>query len=525
MGRGGDAAASGTAQALVRTIYLSLDPTNRGWAAGDTYLPAVPLDGVMRGIAIGRVEESRAPGLAPGDVVQGLLGWQRYAVLPAIAAHEAAAHPAAALGPPRPARPHRPHRLGGPPAGRPAEGGRDARRLGGGGGGRLARRADREDPRDAGRRRRRDRREVPLADRGAGLRRRGQLQEGAGPRRAPPRVPERHRRLLRQRGRGHARRRPLAHQPARPHRRLRPHLAVQRHRPRAGAEEPPQPPREAGPDGGLHRPRPPRPGGEGGGRPRPLAPGREAPVPPRRGARPRAGARSPSTGSSTARTPASSSSGCRRRGRRDPPRPPAPSRHDGLRSLVRLPLRSLAGGGRPPGGAGPGHPPAGHSGRGRPEAAPGRDRRPDGRREQRLRLRPPRPAALGARQPRLLPGQPQPRPAAAVGRRPGRNRRRIPPGSCTSTAPRPSCSPPGAGSSRPSRTVAARRRSGSPTASSARGATPSRPRTSRRRGRPSAPGSSGSTSAVRRRPRGRPSTPGSRRRPSGGFATSSPRAA
>jgi NADPH-dependent curcumin reductase CurA len=72
-------------EALVRTIYLSRDPTNRGWAATETYLPAVPLDGVMRGIAIGRVEESRAPGLAPGDVVQGLLGWQAYAVLPAAA--------------------------------------------------------------------------------------------------------------------------------------------------------------------------------------------------------------------------------------------------------------------------------------------------------------------------------------------------------------------------------------------------------------------------------------------------------
>jgi NADPH-dependent curcumin reductase CurA len=70
-------------QALVRTVYLSLDPTNRGWAAGDTYLPAVPLDSVMRGIGVGRVEESRDPSLAPGDVVSGLLGWQRYAVLPA----------------------------------------------------------------------------------------------------------------------------------------------------------------------------------------------------------------------------------------------------------------------------------------------------------------------------------------------------------------------------------------------------------------------------------------------------------
>jgi NADPH-dependent curcumin reductase CurA len=70
-------------EALVRTVYLSLDPTNRGWAAGDTYLPAVPLDSVMRGIGVGRVEESRDPALAPGDVVSGLLGWQRYATMPA----------------------------------------------------------------------------------------------------------------------------------------------------------------------------------------------------------------------------------------------------------------------------------------------------------------------------------------------------------------------------------------------------------------------------------------------------------
>ena len=70
---------------LVRTIYLSLDPTNRGWAATDTYLPAVTLGDVMRGFALGCVEESRVAGFAVGDVVQGLLGWQRYAVLPAAA--------------------------------------------------------------------------------------------------------------------------------------------------------------------------------------------------------------------------------------------------------------------------------------------------------------------------------------------------------------------------------------------------------------------------------------------------------
>jgi len=67
-------------EVLVRTEYLSLDPTNRGWAAGGTYLPAVPLDSVMRGLGVGRVVDSRAEGLAAGDAVSGLLGWQRYAV-------------------------------------------------------------------------------------------------------------------------------------------------------------------------------------------------------------------------------------------------------------------------------------------------------------------------------------------------------------------------------------------------------------------------------------------------------------
>src|SRR5574340_974900 len=73
--------APGEGQALVRVVYLSLDPTNRGWAGGDTYLPAVPIGDVMRGIAVGRVEESRNPDLAAGDVVEGLLGWQRYALV------------------------------------------------------------------------------------------------------------------------------------------------------------------------------------------------------------------------------------------------------------------------------------------------------------------------------------------------------------------------------------------------------------------------------------------------------------
>lgn len=66
---------------LVRNLYLSLDPTNRGWVNDvDTYLPPVGIGDVMRGITIGAVEESRNPAFQPGDTVQGLLGWQEYAV-------------------------------------------------------------------------------------------------------------------------------------------------------------------------------------------------------------------------------------------------------------------------------------------------------------------------------------------------------------------------------------------------------------------------------------------------------------
>ncbi len=66
---------------LVHNQYLSLDPTNRGWAGEvDTYLPAVKLGDVMRGGGIGVVEESRNPNFKAGDHVSGLVGWQEYTV-------------------------------------------------------------------------------------------------------------------------------------------------------------------------------------------------------------------------------------------------------------------------------------------------------------------------------------------------------------------------------------------------------------------------------------------------------------
>jgi NADPH-dependent curcumin reductase CurA len=70
----------GDQEILVRNLYVSCDPTQRGWAAGDTYFPAMKIGEVMRAFAVGEVLASRHPDFQPGQRVQGLFGWQDYAV-------------------------------------------------------------------------------------------------------------------------------------------------------------------------------------------------------------------------------------------------------------------------------------------------------------------------------------------------------------------------------------------------------------------------------------------------------------
>ncbi len=72
----------GPGQALVRNIYLSLDPTNRIWMSDmDQYMPPVEIGDVMRGGTIGVVEASNNPDLKVGDIVQPMdMGWQDYVV-------------------------------------------------------------------------------------------------------------------------------------------------------------------------------------------------------------------------------------------------------------------------------------------------------------------------------------------------------------------------------------------------------------------------------------------------------------
>lgn len=61
----------------VRTIYLSLDPTNRIWMSDiDQYMPPVQIGDVMRGLTIGVVEASANPDYRQGELVSGAWGWQ-----------------------------------------------------------------------------------------------------------------------------------------------------------------------------------------------------------------------------------------------------------------------------------------------------------------------------------------------------------------------------------------------------------------------------------------------------------------
>jgi NADPH-dependent curcumin reductase CurA len=71
----------GDGEALVRVDWISLDPTNRAWINDTpTYLPPVGIGEVMRGGGLGEVVASKNPNFAVGQIVQGLVGWQEYAV-------------------------------------------------------------------------------------------------------------------------------------------------------------------------------------------------------------------------------------------------------------------------------------------------------------------------------------------------------------------------------------------------------------------------------------------------------------
>jgi NADPH-dependent curcumin reductase len=66
-------------QFLVRNLYLSIDPAQRGWvSAGSSYAEPVPIGGVMRSLAVGVVESSRNARFVVGECLYGWFGWQDY---------------------------------------------------------------------------------------------------------------------------------------------------------------------------------------------------------------------------------------------------------------------------------------------------------------------------------------------------------------------------------------------------------------------------------------------------------------
>ena len=69
----------GPGEALVRTLYLSVDPGMRGrMRAGESYAEPWGVGDPLQARAVGAVVESNGAGFAPGDVVVGRLQWADY---------------------------------------------------------------------------------------------------------------------------------------------------------------------------------------------------------------------------------------------------------------------------------------------------------------------------------------------------------------------------------------------------------------------------------------------------------------
>src|ERR1700758_2699347 len=71
----------GEGQALLRTIWLSLDPYMRGrMSDGPSYAAPVPIGGGMEGGTVCEVIASNNPDFAKGDIVLARAGWQTHAL-------------------------------------------------------------------------------------------------------------------------------------------------------------------------------------------------------------------------------------------------------------------------------------------------------------------------------------------------------------------------------------------------------------------------------------------------------------
>ncbi|KAF4973345.1 hypothetical protein FSARC_323 [Fusarium sarcochroum] len=85
-------------QVLVKALYFSNDPAQRGWIDPTIpkerlYVPPVEVGQPMRARALGQVIESTSSGIEQGAIVRASIGWQEYAVLDANLVYVTAALP------------------------------------------------------------------------------------------------------------------------------------------------------------------------------------------------------------------------------------------------------------------------------------------------------------------------------------------------------------------------------------------------------------------------------------------------
>lgn len=83
-----DSGAPNQGQVLVKTLYFSNDPSQRGWIDAVTknerlYVPQLPEGAPMRAVGIAEIIESKAGSLKKGDLVRAWTGWSEYSVMDA----------------------------------------------------------------------------------------------------------------------------------------------------------------------------------------------------------------------------------------------------------------------------------------------------------------------------------------------------------------------------------------------------------------------------------------------------------
>ena len=70
----------GNGEFLVRSIWISFDPTQLNWMKRDTYIEKMKIGEPVRSINVGHVVKSNNSKFKVGDIVTGMFGWQDYSI-------------------------------------------------------------------------------------------------------------------------------------------------------------------------------------------------------------------------------------------------------------------------------------------------------------------------------------------------------------------------------------------------------------------------------------------------------------